>query len=140
VTEPIAWQIPYEGFKFRLRIGGRYVAGISKASAVAGKEGEPRRRRSPAGFEAVTLERGITHDPDFEAWCRMGSKLATKPSDEVRRDVTIEQYNEAGSLSATYRFFRCWVSEYQATPDLDANASAVVIRSLKLENEGWERR
>jgi hypothetical protein len=31
------------------------------------------------------------------------------------------------------------VSEYQALPDLDSNASAVAIEQIRLENEGWER-
>ena len=38
-----------------------------------------------------------------------------------------------------YNVFRAWVSEYQALPDLDANANAVAIQTIKLENEGWER-
>ena len=48
-------------------------------------------------------------------------------------------YNEAGQLALAYKVFRCWVSEYQALPDLDANANAVAIQTIKLENEGWER-
>jgi len=38
-----------------------------------------------------------------------------------------------------YNIFRCWVSEYVALPDLDANAAVVAIQRITLENEGWER-
>jgi phage tail-like protein len=51
----------------------------------------------------------------------------------------LELYNEAGQLVLGYKIYRCWVSEFQALPDLDANANAIAIQSLKLENEGWER-
>ena len=48
-------------------------------------------------------------------------------------------YNEAGQLAIAYKVYRCWVSEFQAMPELDASANAVAIQTLKLENEGWER-
>jgi len=53
--------------------------------------------------------------------------------------VILDFYNEAGQLAISYKVFRCWVSEYQALPDLDANANAVAIQHIKLENEGWQR-
>jgi phage tail-like protein len=90
------------------------------------------------------LERGVTHDPEFEKWANkvwnyasgLGSEVSLK---DFRKDIIIEVYNEAGQLSIAYKIFRCWVSEYQAMPELDANANAVAIQTLKLENEGWER-
>ena len=48
-------------------------------------------------------------------------------------------YNEAGQLAIAYQVYRCWVSEFQALPELDSNANAVAIQSIKLENEGWVR-
>jgi len=77
----------------------------------------------------------------------MGNKvwsLGAGPGAEVslkdfRKDVVIEFYNEAGQLALSYKVYRCWVSEYQALPDLDANANSVAIEHIKLENEGWER-
>ena len=51
----------------------------------------------------------------------------------------IEIYNEAGQLVLAYKVFRCWVSEFEALPDLDANEGAVLLQHIKLENEGWER-
>ena len=66
----------------------------------------------------------------------MGNEVSLK---NYRKDVGIELLNEAGQLVLAYRVYRCWVSEYQALPDLDANGSMVAIEMIKLENEGWER-
>jgi phage tail-like protein len=146
---------PYKNFKFRVKWDGRYVAGVSKISAlkrttevVEHREGgDPSTSRKSPGrtkFEPVTLERGVTHDPEFERWAskvwNFGAGLGREVSlKDFRKDVIIEVYNEAGQLVLAYKVFRCWVSEYQALPDLDANANAVAIQTLKLENEGWER-
>ncbi len=104
------------------------------------------RRKSPGRteYEAITLERGVTHDTEFEKWANkvwnFGSGLGAEVSlKDFRKDIIIEIYNEAGQLAIAYKVFRCWVSEFQALPDLDANANAVAIQHLKLENEGWER-
>jgi phage tail-like protein len=146
---------PYKNFKFRLKWDGRYVAGISKASSlkrttevVKHREGgDPSTSRKSPGrteFEALTLERGVTHDTEFERWANKvwnhGSGLGAESSlRDFRKDVILELYNEAGQLALAYKIYRCWVSEFQALPDLDANANAVAIARLKLENEGWER-
>ena len=146
---------PYKNFKFRVRWDGRYVAGVSKVGAlkrstevVEHREGgDPSTSRKSPGrtkFEAVTLERGVTHDPEFEAWANkvwnLGSGLGADVSlRDFRKDIILEVYNESGQLAISYRIFRCWVSEFQALPELDANANAVAIQTLKLENEGWER-
>ena len=99
---------------------------------------------NPVGILYLTLERGVTHDTEFEKWANkvwnFGSGLGAEVSlQDFRKDLIIEVYNEAGQLVLAYKVFRCWVSEYQALPDLDANANAVAIQSIKLENEGWER-
>ena len=146
---------PYKNFKFRVKWDGRYVAGVSKISAlkrstevVEHREGgDPSSSRKSPGrtkFEAVTLERGVTHDTEFERWANkvwnFGSGLGEEVSlKDFRKDIIIEMYNEAGQLGIAYKLFRCWVSEYQALSDMDANANAVAIQTLKLENEGWER-
>ncbi|MGH2701049.1 MAG: phage tail protein [Actinomycetota bacterium] len=146
---------PYKNFKFRVKWDGRYVAGISRMSglrrttAVVEQRdgGDPNHvRRSPGitKYEPITLERGVTHDTDFEEWARkvltLGAGLGHEVSlKEYRKDVGIELLNEAGQLVLAYRVYRCWVSEYQALPDLDANGSMVAIEMIKLENEGWER-
>lgn len=146
---------PYKNFKFRVKWDGRYVAGISKVGAlkrttelVEHREGgDPSTSRKSPGrnkFEAITLDRGVTHDIEFERWANkvwnygagLGKEVSLK---DFRKDIIIEVYNEAGQLALAYKVFRCWVSEYQALPDLDANANAVAIQHIKLENEGWER-
>jgi phage tail-like protein len=146
---------PYKNFKFRVKWDGRYVAGISKMSALKRTTevvkhrdgGDPSSSRKSPGrseFEAITLERGVTHDLEFEKWANkvwnfgagLGAEVSLK---DFRKDMIIEVYNEAGQLAIAYKVYRCWVSEYQALPEMDANANAVAIQTLKLENEGWER-
>src|SRR4029079_4644535 len=145
---------PYKNFKFRVKWDGRYVAGVSKIGAlkrttevVEHREGgDPSTgRKSPGGtkYEAISLERGVTHDKEFENWANkvwnfgtgLGAEVSLK---DFRKDVILELYNEAGQLAIAYKIFRCWVSEYQFA-DLDSNANAIAITRLKLENEGWER-
>jgi phage tail-like protein len=146
---------PYKNFKFRLRWDGHYVAGLSKCSALkrttevvehreGGDPSSPRKSPGRTKYEPITLERGVTHDTDFEAWANKvwnyGAKLGKEVSlKDFRKNLTIEFYNEAGQLALAFKVYRAWVSEYQALPDLDANANAVAIQHIKLENEGWER-
>jgi phage tail-like protein len=146
---------PYKNFKFRVKWDGRYVAGVSKVGAlkrstelVEHREGgDPSSSRKSPGrtkFEAISLDRGVTHDVEFERWANkvwnFGSGLGAEVSlKDFRKDIILELYNEAGQLVLAYKIYRCWVSEYQALPDLDANANAVAIQHIKLENEGWER-
>jgi phage tail-like protein len=146
---------PYKNFKFRLKWDGKYVAGVSKVSAlkrstevVEHREGgDPSTSRKSPGrtkYEAITLERGVTHDTEFEKWANKvwnyGSGLGTEVSlKDFRKDLILEMYNEAGQLAISYKLYRCWVSEFQALSDFDANANAVSIQNLKLEHEGWER-
>jgi phage tail-like protein len=148
---------PYKNFKFRVFWAGSTapVAGVSKVSSlkrttevVEHREGgDPSTGRKSPGrnkYEAITLDRGVTHDKEFEQWANkvwnLGSGLGSEVSlADFRRDIVIELYNEAGQLAIRYKVFRCWVSEYQALPDLDANANAIAIQHIKLENEGWER-
>jgi len=146
---------PYKNFKFRLKWDGKYVAGVSKCGAlkrttevVKHREGgDPSSSRKSPGrteYDAITLERGVTHDTEFEKWANkvwnFGSGLGAEVSlKDFRKDIIIEVYNEAGQLALAYKVYRCWASEFQAQADLDANANAVLIQNLKLENEGWER-
>ena len=146
---------PYKNFKFRVKWDGRYVAGISKVGAlkrmteiVEHREGgDPSTSRKSPGrtkYEPVMLERGVTHDKEFEQWANkvwnygsgLGSEVSLK---DFRKDIILEVYNEAGQKALAYNLYRCWVSEYQSLPELDANANAIAIQSIKLETEGWER-
>ena len=146
---------PYKNFKFRLKWDGKYIAGINKVSGlkkttevISHREGgDPSSSRKSPGrteFEAITVEQGVTHDLEFERWANkiwnFGSGLGTEVSlKDFRKNITLEMYNEAGQLAVSYNIYRCWVSEFNALPELDANGNAVAIRSIKLENEGWER-
>ncbi len=146
---------PYANFKFRVKWDGRYVAGVSKVSALKRtteviehrEGGDPSSSHKSPGrtkYDAITLERGVTHDVEFERWASKvwshGSGLGAEVSlKDFRKDFIIELYNEAGQLVLAYKVFRAWVSEYQALPDLDANANAVAIQHIKLETEGIER-
>jgi phage tail-like protein len=146
---------PYKNFKFRVKWDGRYVAGVSKVGSlrrttevVRHREGgDPSSSRKSPGrteYEPITLERGVTHDTEFEKWAnkvwnfgaQLGSEVSLK---DFRKEITLEVYNEAGQLAIAYKIYRCWVSEFQSLPDLDANANAVAIQHIRLENEGWER-
>jgi phage tail-like protein len=146
---------PYKNFKFRVKWDGRYVAGISKVSSLKRttevvkyrEGGDPSTSRKSPGrndFDSITLERGVTHDLEFEQWANKvwnyGAGLGMETSlKDFRKDITLELYNEAGQLVISYLLYRCWVSEWQAMPELDANANAVAIQQIKLETEGWER-
>lgn len=146
---------PYKNFKFRIKWDGKYVAGVSKVGALKRSNepiehregGDPsavRKSPGPTKFEAIMIERGVTHDQEFEKWANkiwnFGSGLGAEVSlKDFRKDLIIEMYNEAGQLAIAYKVYRCWVSEFQALPELDASGNAVAIQSLKLENEGWER-
>jgi phage tail-like protein len=146
---------PYKNFKFRVKWDGRYVAGVSKVSALkrttevvehraGGDNSSSRKSPGRSKYEAITLERGVTHDPEFEGWANkvwshgagLGAEVSLK---DFRKDLILEIYNESGQLAIAYRLYRCWPSEWQAVADLDANANAVLIQTLKLENEGFER-
>jgi phage tail-like protein len=148
---------PYKGFKFRLKFGNssNYVAGVSKMSALkrttatvehreGGDPSTPYKSPGLTKFEPITLERGVTHDTDFEVWASKtwnfhGGAGAESSLADFRKDITIDVFNEAGQKVISYQIFRCWVSEYQALGDFDANANAVLIQHIKLENEGWLR-
>jgi phage tail-like protein len=143
---------PYKNFKFRIKWDGKYVAGVSKIGAlkqstepVTHREGgdTSTSRVSPSAwkFEPITLERGVTHDPEFESWAKKvwdySNPLA--PLKDFRKDLIIELLNEQGNVAKAYKVYRCWISEYQAMPELDSNANAVAIETMTLQNEGWER-
>jgi phage tail-like protein len=143
---------PYQACNFRVKWDGTYVAGMSKMGPltrtttpvthrVGGDPSHDRRSPGLTTYTSVTLERGVTHDPAFEAWANKVSSL-TAPGislPDFRKDITVDVFNEAQQLVISYHLYRCWVSEYTALPALDAATAAVAIQSIKLELEGWER-
>lgn len=144
---------PYKNFKFVVKIDGKEVLGVSKVSSLKRTTeviehrtgGDPSTVYKSPGqskYDPITLERGITKDPDFEQWANKVWALGGSPEvslADFRKDIIIEVRDEAGQPATSYNVFGCWVSEYQALPDLDASANAVAIEYIKLENEGWER-
>ena len=144
---------PYKNFKFRVLWDGKVVLGISKVSALkrttevvkhrsGGENSFDYKSLGRTSYEAITLERGLTHDREFEAWA---SKVHSYQGDnamdlaDYKKDLILEFMNEKGQVAMRYKIYRCWVSEYQALPELDANTNAVAIESMKIEIEGWER-
>ncbi len=146
---------PYKTYRFLVYFGesATPVAGVSKVSAlkrssdvIEYREGGNAVVLKGIGrtkYEPITLERGVTHDSDFEEWANSSQVLdkghPQSTLGDLRKDVRIVLMNEAGQAVLQYVAYRCWVSEYQALPDLDANGNAIAIQHLKLENEGWER-
>lgn len=142
---------PYKGFKFRVKWDGKYVAGVSRISClkrstvpIIHRDGDdPNSSRLSPGtwtFEPITLERGVTHDNEFESWAdlsfRYGGEMSLK---NFRKDIIIDLFNEQGIIVKSFLIYRCWVSEYQVLPDLDANSNLIAIEKITLENEGWMR-
>jgi phage tail-like protein len=146
---------PYKNFKFLVVWDGRVVAGISKISPLkrttevvkhrnGGDPSSPRKSPGRSEFEAITLERGVTHDPEFDRWANKVWQVGAGRGSEVslrdfRKDLVIQVLNEAGQVAVAHKVYRAWPSEYQVLGEMDANANAVAIQSLKLECEGWER-
>jgi phage tail-like protein len=142
---------PYRSFKFIVSWGGRPVAGVSKVGGLTratevASHGEGGTPRSPGqtDYGPITLERGVTHDPEFEAWANKVWAYGNAAGQEValrdyRKDITITQLDEAGEPVASYAVLCCWVSEYTALPELDASGTAVAIQSITLQHEGWQR-
>jgi len=147
---------PYKNFKFRVRFDTNVVAGASKVGALkrttevvkhrdGGDFSSSRKSPGRTEYDAITIERGVTHDKEFLNWARaaqdfnvVGSSEAQMGLGNFRKNISIELYNEAGQKVLAYKVYRCWVSEYQGLPDLDANANVVALEHIKIENEGWE--
>jgi phage tail-like protein len=144
---------PYKNFKFRVKWDGKYVAGISKISGlkrttevvVHREGGDPSLSHKSPGrtdFAPLILERGVTHDPEFENWANLVLSLqgdAAMSLKNFRKDMLIDLFNEQGTKVKSWKVYRCWVSEYEVIDGFDANATQVAIERLTLQNEGWER-
>lgn len=145
---------PYPGHRFRVVMEGRVVAGVSRVGplrrdteVVVHRTGgdRPVSVRSPgrSSFAPVVLERGVTHDADFEGWASLVFQPDGPPEVALasyRRDLRVELLNEAGQVALAYLLFGCWPSSYEALPELDANGHAqVAIQRLELQLEGFQR-
>lgn len=145
---------PYRTFKFQVLIDGQLVAGLKKMGALKRKTeaikwrtaGDPSRERLlPGGtsYEPIVLEQGLTQDPVFEAWANLVNSIqgdAAMSLKNFRKNIVLNVLNLQGQVAISYKIYRAWVSDYQAVPDLDAQAmNAVGIQSITLQHEGWER-
>jgi phage tail-like protein len=144
---------PYLGFRFKVKIDGQYVAGLNKCSALkrttevtpwyeGGDASGPHQIPGKTKYDAITLEAGVTHDTTFEDWANKVNNFqgdAAMSLATFRKDIAIEVFNPQGTKVLAYNVFRAWVSEYQALPQLDAGGNAVMITTIKIENEGWVR-
>ena len=142
---------PYKNFKFRVKWDAKLIPGISKMSSlkrstvpIPFRDGDdPSGSHTSPGawnFDPIVLERGVTHDLEFENWANLSFKLGANMSLKTfRKDIIVELLNEQGNVAKVFKIYRCWVSAYQVLPDLDANGSAVAIETITLENEGWDR-
>jgi phage tail-like protein len=144
---------PYRSHRFKIKWDGHYVAGLTKMGALkrttemvefreAGVNITSRKLPGKTSFAAVTLEAGITYNTAFEDWANLVNDFASHSITnlgEFRKNITLDLFNEAGVKALSYNLYNCWVSEYQAMPDLDAGANAVAIASIKLEYEWFER-
>jgi len=146
---------PYKNYRFLVYFGTGTtpVAGVSKVGAVKrsskaidyneGGNAVTLKGLGRTSYDAITIERGLTFDSDFQDWANAAQVLdkgaASTSLANLRREVRIELLNEMGQTVYRFLIHRCWVSEYQALSDLDAGGSGVALEHLKLENEGWER-
>lgn len=143
----------YKNFKFRVVYDNKVVFGVSKVGALkrttevvkhrsGGMNSFDHKSWGRSTFDAIMLERGITHDHEFETWANMVASWAGDASANLaqyKRELTLEFLNERGQVAIRYFLHGCWVSEYTALPELDANGNHVALETLKIELEGWER-
>src|SRR5271156_5541098 len=132
---------PYKTYRFLVYFGTDVtpVAGMSKVGAIKResdvieyKEGGNAIILKGLGrtkYDPITLERGVTHDTDFESWANAAQVLDKgSPSTSLanlRMEIRIELLNEEGQPVQRYIVHDAWVSEFQAWPDLDAGGNAV---------------
>jgi phage tail-like protein len=144
---------PYKNFKFQVSWDGKVVLGVSKIGALkrttevvkhrsGGENSFDHKSPGRSSYEGISVERGLTHDPEFEKWATSIHAFAGDPTMDLagyKKELTLELLNEKGQVAKRYFLHGCWVSEFTSNPDLDANANAVAIESMKIEMEGWER-
>ena len=144
---------PYKNFKFHVYLDGRLVMGVSRsarssapprwsATAPGGDNSIDFKSPGRTKYEAVTLERGLTHDREFEKWAANVHSYAGDAATDLRnykKALTVEMLNLRNQPAIRYFLFNCWPSSYTAMPDLSSMENAVAIESLVLEVEAWER-
>ena len=144
---------PYKNYKFQLKWDGRTVLGVMKVGPLkrttnvithrsGGENSVDHKTPGRTTYDAVTLERGITWDLEFENWANKVHPYAGDTAMDLvnyRKDVVLEVLDEKGHVARRFFLYHCWVSEFQTLPALDSSANAIAIETLKLELEGWDR-
>jgi len=144
---------PYKTYKFRIVWDGKTVLGVNKVGPLkrttnvvpyrsGGENSVEHKSPGRTTYDGLTLERGITHDTEFEAWANKVHPYAGDVAMDLanyKKELTLEVMNEKGHVALRYYLHDCWVSDYTAVPALDASANAVGIESMKIELNGWER-
>jgi phage tail-like protein len=146
-------QDPYKSFKFRVLWDGKVIPGISKVSGLnrvtevvdyreGGDAGNIKTTPGTTVFEPVILERGVTHDQEFEKW----ANLVFSPEGDggvslkdYRKDIIIQLLNLQGVPVMAFFVYRCWVSAYRPLSELDAQGNCIATERLVLQHDGWER-
>lgn len=145
---------PYRNFKFLIKWDGKYVAGVSRISALTQSVeaiewrtgGDPSSGQMLPGqtkYEAITLERGKSADPAFVDWMNTVSTWNARGGTDAehtrafRKDIVIEMYGLSSELVASVQVYAAWPSRFTALPDLDAKANDVAIETLELQHEGF---
>jgi phage tail-like protein len=144
---------PYKNFKFRVKWDGKTVLGVAKVGALkrttqvvpyrsGGENSSDHKSPGRTTYDGLTLERGVTHDLEFEAWADRVHPYAGDTAMDLanyKKELVLEVLNEKGHVALRYFLHDCWVSEFTAIPALDANANAVAVEMIKIEMNGWER-
>jgi phage tail-like protein len=144
---------PYKTYKFRVLWDGKAVLGVSKVGQLhrtttvvphrsGGENSTDHKSPGRTQYEGLTMERGITHDLEFEAWANKVHPYAGDSAMDLvgyKKELTLEVMNEKGQVALRYFIHGAWVSEFTAIPQLDANANSVAIETIKIEMDGWER-
>jgi phage tail-like protein len=147
---------PFRNFNFRILMGGVEVAACRKMSALdatvntvkfrAGNSRSAVDEQLPGRveYQPVTFEAGVTNDTAFEDWANAlvhneWSPLNRLAEPDFRREVEIRVLDIDGTEVRRYLLHNAWVSKYTAMSDLTGDGNDVVIETLEVTHEGYER-
>ncbi|MEI4234151.1 phage tail protein [Roseovarius sp. D22-M7] len=144
---------PYKNFKFRVEWDGNVIAAVSKVGMLkrttevvehrdGGDFSGTRKSPGKSSYEAIALERGLSHDPDFQNWAMLVHNYQGDGAVSLRnfrKDISISLLNLSGQPVARWNVYRAWVSEFQAAPEFNSNENAVAIEMITLQHEGFLR-
>jgi phage tail-like protein len=148
---------PYRNFNFRILFDGTEVAACRKMSALdatvnvvkfrAGNSLSTVDEAMPGRveFPPVTFEGGVTDDLTFEAWARAlvrhgHERQPTRQTEpNFRKDIEVLVLDVDGRPVRRYKLYHCFVSKFTQISDLAADGNDVLIETLEITHEGFER-